>query len=135
MMTTAVIHYTGNLHTDMTHLQSDTTISTDAPTDNGGQGAAFSPTDLVASALGGCMLTIMGLKAASMGIEFSDVRAEVTKTMSANPRRISAVDIAFYINHDYPEATRKRLEAVAHACPVAQSLHPDIAQNLSFHYA
>ncbi|MBV7435205.1 OsmC family protein [Cardiobacteriaceae bacterium TAE3-ERU3] len=135
MSNTATIQYTGNLHTDATHNQSGTVISTDAPTDNGGKGEAFSPTDLVASALASCALTIMGLKAASLGIEFNDVRAEVQKTMAANPRRISAISIAFHINHDYPQDVRTKLEAAAHACPVAHSLSADLEQTFTFHYA
>lgn len=135
MVSTVTIHYTGNLHTDATHNQSGTTISTDAPTDNGGQGQAFSPTDLVAGALASCALTIMGIKAQSLGIDFHDVRAEVQKTMAANPRRIDAVSIDFHINHDYPQDIRSKLEAAAHACPVAKSLSADLTQTFTFHYA
>lgn len=135
MSSTATIQYTGNLHTDATHNQSGTVISTDAPIDNGGKGEAFSPTDLVASALASCALTIMGKKATSMGIAYDDIRAEVQKTMSADPRRISGIRIDFYFGHSYDEKTRKILEATAHACPVAKSLSADLEQIFTFHYA
>ena len=135
MASTVSIRYSGDLHTDAIHNQSGAEISTDAPTDYGGKGEGFSPTDLATSSLASCALTIMGLKAASLGIEFNDVRAEVQKTMATNPRRISAISIDFHINHDYPQDVRTKLEAAAHACPIAHSLSADLEQTFTFHYA
>lgn len=131
-MTTATITYMGNLRTQATHLQSKQQIITDAPTDNHGKGEAFSPTDLVASALGSCMMTIMGIKANDMEIDLTGMTAEVTKIMSASPRRIAEiiVEIKFPITLD--AKTQRILEAAAHTCPVAHSLHSETKQTITF---
>lgn len=130
----ATVRYTGNLHNDLTHLQSGSVISTDAPTDNNGRGEAFSPTDLLASSLAACALTIMGMKAADLGADLAGARAEVAKEMAANPRRVAKVAVDFYLGKDLDERSRKLLEAAARACPVAQSLSADLVQELRFHY-
>ena len=93
---TSKIEYEGSLRTVATHLQSGTTIETDAPVDNQGKGERFSPTDLVATALGSCMLTIMGIKARDMDIDLTGVKLEVLKHMKADPRRIGGIDISFH---------------------------------------
>jgi uncharacterized OsmC-like protein len=134
-MTTAKVTYQGDLRTQSIHLQSNNQIITDAPTDNHGKGEAFSPTDLLASSLGSCMLTIMGIKAASMDLDISGTTAEVTKVMAAEPRRVSEVQIEIQFQQAFDERTQKVLEQAALNCPVAKSVHPDIQQVVNFHYA
>lgn len=134
-MTTSTITYVGDLRTTATHLQSNSTIITDAPTDNHGKGEAFSPTDLVATALGSCMMTIMGIKAAEMQIDLNGMQAEVKKIMSADPRRIAEIVITITLPRTLSEREQAILEAAAHTCPVAQSLHPDTKQTVTFYYS
>lgn len=131
---TATVTYVGDLRTEGKHLQSGAQIVTDAPTDNHGKGEAFSPTDLVATALGSCMLTIMGIKADDMGVNLKGATAKVVKIMSANPRRIAEVVVTISLPADLDDKTRKILQAAAHTCPVAQSLHPETRQTVSFEY-
>lgn len=133
-MTTATVTYQGNLRTQAIHLQSNTTIITDAPTDNHGKGEAFSPTDLVASSLASCMLTIMGIKAADLGVDLTGTTAQVTKTMQANPRAISQLDIGMTFANKFDDRTQTILKHAALTCPVAKSLHPDIVQNVTFNW-
>lgn len=113
----ATVSYTGQLHNDLTHLQSGNIISTDAPTDNNSKGEAFSPTDLLASSLAACALTIMGMKADDLGIDLKGTRAEVNKEMAANPRRVAKVRVDFYLSAHLDERSRTLLEAAAHTCP------------------
>ena len=134
-MTTSTVEYQGNLRTQALHLQSNNQIITDAPTDNHGKGEAFSPTDLLATSLASCMLTIIGIKAKSMEIDVVGTKAEVTKTMVAEPRRVSEVKVNIQFAKDFDERTRKVLEAAALTCPVAKSIHPDIKQDVSFSYS
>lgn len=134
-MTTSTVEYQGNLRTQALHLQSNNQIITDAPTDNHGKGEAFSPTDLLATSLASCMLTIIGIKAESMEIDVVGTKAEVTKTMAAEPRRVSEVKVNIQFAKDFDERTRKVLEAAALTCPVAKSIHPDIEQDVSFSYS
>ncbi|PID64270.1 MAG: osmotically inducible protein OsmC [Gammaproteobacteria bacterium] len=129
---TSTVTYAGNLRTEATHLQSGQAIITDAPVDNHGKGEAFSPTDLVATALASCMMTIMGIE--SMDVDIANSRVEVTKVMSASPRRIAEIIMTFHLPAGLDDASRKRLEAAAHTCPVAQSLHPETQQTVMFRY-
>ncbi len=131
---TANVTYVGDLRTQGTHLQSAATILTDAPVDNHGKGEAFSPTDLVATALASCMLTIMGIKAEDLGVDISNSTAEVVKVMSANPRRIAEIHLLIHLPAGLDTRSRKVLEAAAHTCPVAQSLHPETQQHVEFTY-
>lgn len=131
-MTTSKVTYQGDLRTTATHLQSNNEIITDAPTDNQGKGEAFSPTDLLATSLASCMLTIIGIKAADMGIDITGTTAEVTKIMAANPRRVSEVHIIVTFNQTLDDKTLKIFYNTALTCPVANSLHPDITQNIVF---
>lgn len=131
---TSTITYVGSLRTEGTHVQSGSQIITDAPTDNHGKGEAFSPTDLVATALASCMGTIMGIKADDMGVDLAGSTAEVTKVMSANPRRIAEIVVNFRLPASLDDKTRQILEAAAHTCPVAHSLHPETVQTVSFNY-
>lgn len=130
----STIRYTGNLHTDLTHLQSGNTISTDAPIDNNGKGEAFSPTDLLASSLAACALTIMGMKANDMGVDLVGTRVEVAKEMATNPRRVAKIVVDFYLNQQLDQRSRILLEAAAHTCPVKYSLSADLIQEFHFHY-
>jgi uncharacterized OsmC-like protein len=115
----------------MTHLQSGTKVLTDAPVDNQGRGEVFSPTDLVATALGSCMLTIMGIAAREHGFMIDGTQAEVTKIMAANPRRISEVHIRLlFPEHHYTDKQKKILTKISQSCPVALSLHPDLKQKI-----
>ncbi|MBY0478457.1 MAG: OsmC family protein [Chitinophagaceae bacterium] len=135
-MTSSII-YKGELRTEATHLQSSTVIETDAPTDNQGKAERFSPTDLVATALGSCMLTIMGIKARDMQIELGAVTIDIKKHMKSDPRRIGGVDVSFQFpaHLQLDEKQKTILQNAALACPVAKSLHPDIEQNVVFNWS
>jgi uncharacterized OsmC-like protein len=127
--------YKGDLRTQATHLASGETIITDAPTDNNGKGEAFSPTDLTATSLANCMMTIMGIAANARNIKIEQMDAEVTKIMAANPRRITEIVITLNvkINED-KESYRKLLTEAGINCPVAKSLHPEIKQSITINY-
>ena len=133
-MATIKTIYLGDLRTEAAHLQSGTKIITDAPTDNHGLGEYFSPTDLVATALGSCMLTIMGITASTKGFDIKGASLEVTKVMSAEPRRIGEIIIDVYFPSEHTPKERAILENSAHHCPVAHSLHPECKQTLRFFY-
>jgi len=133
-MATSKVVYLGDLRTSSVHLQSGTEIITDAPTDNNGKGEAFSPTDMVANSLATCMLTVMGIKARDLGVDFSGSTAEVTKIMAAEPRRISEIHITFHMNLDADEKTKTILERTGMTCPVHYSLHPDIKKEITFNW-
>jgi uncharacterized OsmC-like protein len=130
-MATSTVKYLGQIHTEAIHLQSGKVIETDGPTDNFGKGEAFSPTDLAATSLASCMLSIMGIKSISMGKEISGAGAEVTKIMGTEPRRIIEIRVQLTIpDIGYTAKEKDILTAAAINCPVAKSLHPDIRQNL-----
>jgi len=132
-MVTAIVKYEGELRTSMTHLFSSSTVGTDAPLDNRGLAQLFSPTDLVAAALGSCMLTIMGIKARDMNLAIEGTTADVTKVMASDPRRISTIKVTIkFPEGNFSESEKKILQNAAMACPVAKSLHPDIHQDVSF---
>jgi putative redox protein len=127
--------YSGNLHCTATHGPSGSAIATDAPKDNQGQGAAFSPTDLVGAALGSCVLTIMGIYARRHNLDLAGTAAHVTKEMTASGvRRVAKVTVAVKLPRNVPPEHRAALENAARACPVAQSLHPDVQQAVEFVY-
>jgi uncharacterized OsmC-like protein len=132
-MATFETKYLGNLRTEITHLQSGNTLTTDAPTDNHGKGEFFSPTDLLASALGSCMLTIMGIAAQTHGFNIDGASMSTTKVMSANPRRVGELIVEITFPHNkYSEKELRILKTCAKECPVANSLHPDLKQTISF---
>lgn len=133
---TSQIIYKGSLRTEATHLQSGTTLETDAPTDNHGKGERFSPTDLMATSLGLCMITVMGIKARDMSIDLTDTRIDITKVMAANPRRVSEIKVSLHFPDTLKldEKERVILERTGRNCPVALSIHPDIKQDISFHW-
>lgn len=134
-MSTSKVNYQGSLRTSAVHLQSSNEIITDAPTDNQGKGEAFSPTDLLATSLASCMLTIIGIKAADMGIDITGTTAEVTKIMESDPRRVSEIHVAMHFLQKLDDKTQKLFYNIALTCPVARSLHPDVVQNVTFSYA
>ena len=126
---TSKITYQSDLRTTAIHLRSGNEILTDAPVDNRGKGEAFSPTDLLATSLGSCILTIMGIKAADKEIEMTGATAEINKIMGNNPRRIVRLEITIQMpENNYTDKEKKLLEAAAHGCPVGKSLHPDLEE-------
>ena len=130
-MTTSKVTYQGDLRTSAIHLQSSNQLITDAPIDNQGKGEAFSPTDLLATSLASCMLTIIGIKARDMEIDIAGTTSEVTKIMAADPRRVSEVHIAITFNQALDDKTQKIFYNTALTCPVAKSIHPDIIQRVT----
>ena len=132
---TAKITYEGNLRTRMTHLYSGTEVLTDAPLDNQGLAQAFSPTDIVATALGSCILTIMGIKARDMNLDLTGTEVAVTKLMANDPRRISEIQLRLkFPKNNFTEKDKTILENAARHCPVAKSLHPEIVQTITFEW-
>tara|TARA_B100001996_G_C18211753_1_gene420195 strand:+ start:46 stop:447 length:402 start_codon:yes stop_codon:yes gene_type:complete len=130
----AKVLYSGNLRTEATHLASNQKIITDAPIDNHGKGEAFSPTDLVATSLASCMMTIMGIIADRNQINIDGTIAEVKKNMGENPRRISEIRIEFNFFNSISLEDRKKLERVAKSCPVSNSLSKNLSEILNFIY-
>jgi uncharacterized OsmC-like protein len=131
---TAKVIYEGNLRTTATHIHSGSTIETDAPLDNGGNGERFSPTDLVATALASCMCTVMGISARKRGVELGRIECEVEKIMAASPRRISEIKLNIVVKGPgvFSDHERSILERAALTCPVYESLHPDCAKTVLF---
>jgi putative redox protein len=130
------IVYEGQLHCALTHEPSGSLISTDAPKDNMGRGEAFSPTDLVAAALGSCMLTVMGIAAVKHSIDLKGTRVDVSKEMITNPvRRIGSISVTLHMPASIPQDKRAVLEAAANSCPVHKSLHPDVQTPIQFIYS
>ena len=127
--------YVGELRTKSTHLKSSNVIITDAPKDNNGKGNAFSPTDLVASALCSCMTTVMGICANKNQFDLPNSTAHITKVMSSHPRRISKIIIEInFDKNNLSEQNIEKLIAVAEGCPVAQSLSSDLVQEVKFNF-
>ena len=133
-MTTSTSKYSGELRTHSVHTQSGETYITDAPKDNEGKGEAFSPTDIVATSLANCMMTIMGIVSKRKGLIIEGTEAKIDKFMGTDPRRITEIKIDFYFPVDFSEDERKLLEKSALNCPVAKSLSSDLKQNIEFHY-
>jgi uncharacterized OsmC-like protein len=134
-MATISALYTGSLRTQSVHVKSGNTIITDAPTDNNGKGEAFSPTDLVCSALSSCMITIMGILANREGIELTGLTSEVTKIMADNPRKIKEIQIVFsHPSLNVTDVQREKLKRAALTCPVALSLSDSVEQTVSFNF-
>jgi uncharacterized OsmC-like protein len=126
--------YEGEKHCAVTHEPSSSKIATDAPLDNNGKGETFSPTDLVASALATCTLTVMSIVAERDGVDLRGATAEVEKHMITNPRRIGRLPVTIRMPAGVPLESRKKLEATAHTCPVHKSLHPEIDSPITFLY-
>jgi putative redox protein len=129
------IAYQGKLRCCATHVDSGKIIITDAPKDNMGNGESFSPTDLVATALGTCMLTIMGIAAQRMEIDLVGTTVVVTKEMSATPpRRISRLAVTLNVPLKLSEEQKQKLQNAAMTCPVHKSLHPDVQTPIAFNW-
>lgn len=125
--------YQGDLHCTAVHGPSGTELNTDAPTDNQGRGESFSPTDLVATALGTCMLTVMGIMARTLNIDIAGTTATVEKEMTtAAPRRIASLTVKIQVPRSVSLEDREKLERAAHTCPVHKSLHPDVQAPVEF---
>jgi uncharacterized OsmC-like protein len=134
---TSTIVYKGDLRTELTHLQSGTVIENDAPTDNQGKGERFSPTDMLATSYGSCMITTMAIKAADMQLNFTDTKIEILKIMSSDaPRRVIGIkaDLFFTENFSATDEQKEQLIRIARSCPVEKSLHPDINLDVTFHW-
>jgi putative redox protein len=126
---TSTVVYNGGLRTTGTHLKSGSSFETDAPVDNHGKGDRFSPTDLMATSLATCMLTVMGIKARTMGFDLNDLKVEVLKIMKADPRRVGGIELTFHIPDslkNIDEKTKIILKHTGDTCPVMKSIHPDI---------
>jgi len=126
---TSIVVYEGGLRTTCTHLRSGSDFETDAPVDNNGKGERFSPTDLMATSLATCMITVMGIKARTMGFDLNNVKVEVEKIMKADPRRVGGINLSFHIPEELAGIdvkTRDILKHTGNTCPVQKSIHPDI---------
>ncbi|MBL7926703.1 MAG: OsmC family protein [Bacteroidia bacterium] len=134
-MITSSITYLGDLRTEATHKASGKQIITDAPIDNMGKGQAFSPTDLLATSLGNCMLTLMGIAANARNININQTRVDVTKIMAIEPRKVAEVKVEiFFAGDKLSETMQQILKRAALSCPVALSLHPDLKQTIAFNF-
>ncbi|MFY0481034.1 OsmC family protein [Flavobacterium sp. PLA-1-15] len=131
---TSKVTYLGELRTSSVHLQSGTEILSDAPTDNHGRGEAFSPTDLLANALGSCMVSIMAIKSKDLNVDLEGSTVEVTKIMQAEPRKIAKIIIVMNMSVAVDEKTKTILERSAMHCPVLLSLNPDIEKDVTFNW-
>ena len=126
---TSTVVYKGELRTTCTHLRSGNSFETDAPVDNNGRGERFSPTDLMSTSLATCMITVMGIKARTMGFDLTGITIDVLKIMKADPRRVGGIELAFHIPDslkDIDEKTKAILKNTGTTCPVQLSIHPDI---------
>ncbi len=125
--------YLGELRTQTTHSENLSKLLTDAPKDNHGQGEAFSPTDLIAVASASCALTLMGIEANRLGIDIKELRVVSSKKMASKPlRRIASLTLTFTSTNAFDETIREKLEKAARTCPVHESLHPEIEQEMIF---
>lgn len=132
---TATVLYEGDLRTTCTHLRSGNAFETDAPVDNNGKGERFSPTDLMATSLATCMVTVMGIKARTMGFDLNGVKVAVEKIMKAEPRRVGGINLFFHIPDELKNIDAKTKQIMKHTgntCPVQQSIHPDIDVNVDW---
>jgi putative redox protein len=131
-METAKTKYVSDLRTEITHLRSGSIITTDAPVDNKGKGENFSPTDLVASALGSCIFTIMGIAAREHSFSIDGSTCTITKIMNDNPRKIAEIKIEFdFTGVEYSDKQKKILDHCVKTCPVALSLNESVFQNVT----
>lgn len=135
-MVSIELEYQGDLHCKAVHGPSGTVLTTDAPKDNQGRGESFSPTDLVATALGSCILTVMGIMARTLDIEIAGTTATVEKEMANAPvRMIHSLRVKIHVPHYVSPENRVKLERAAHTCPVHRSLHPDVQKPIEFVWA
>jgi putative redox protein len=132
---TSTVDYNGGLRTTCTHLRSNSQFETDAPVDNNGKGERFSPTDLMATSLATCMITVMGIRARSLGFDLDGTKIEVEKIMKADPRRVSGINLFFHFPENLQQiepAVKDVLIQVGVSCPVQFSIHPDIEVNIDW---
>ncbi|HUR10944.1 MAG TPA: OsmC family protein [Flavitalea sp.] len=131
---TATVVYEGNLRTVCTHEKSGTLIQSDAPVDNQGKGERFSPSDLLVTSLGSCMMTIMGIKARDMNIDLTGTKIDIEKIMKQEPRRVGGINLTFHFppSLSLEDKAQSMLERAAHTCPVIYSIHPDIDVKVDF---
>jgi uncharacterized OsmC-like protein len=132
---TSTVVYEGELRTTCKHLLSSNSIETDAPRDNHGKGERFSPTDLLATSLGSCMITVMGIKAGNMNIDLKGVEIEVEKIMKQEPRRVGGINITFHIPDqlkNLDDKSKQIMKHTANTCPVQNSIHPYIEVNVDW---
>jgi putative redox protein len=132
---TSTVEYNGGLRTTCTHLKSGSNFETDAPTDNNGKGERFSPTDLMATSLATCMITVMGIKARTMGFDLDGTKIEVLKIMKAEPRRVGGIELTFHLPaqlEKIDEKTKTILKNTGITCPVQLSIHPDIEVKINW---
>jgi putative redox protein len=135
-MATAKTIYKGDLRTEITHIRSGSIIVTDAPPDNKGKGEYFSPTDMVASALGSCIFTIMGIAAREHGFSIDGATCTITKIMTEKPRKIGEIKIEMdFTGHEYSDKQKKILEYCVKTCPVSLSLHESVIQNVTLNFS
>ena len=135
LMATVKTTYLGDLRTESVHVESGSIIQTDAPKDNQGKGEAFSPTDLVATALGCCILSIAGMAARTHGFNIEGATIETDKIMGTNPRRIVELVTTITLPHNsYSAKEKKIIELTARECPVYNSVHPDMKKTITFIY-
>lgn len=134
-METIKIHYPGNLRTQATHVASGVEIITDAPLDNHGKGESFSPTDLLCSSLGSCMLTLMAIAANTHSIDLVGTDVSITKIMASNPRKVGEIKLTIYFpKNNYSDKEKRILELAALTCPVYLSLHDSVIKTVEFKY-
>ncbi|HBG70306.1 MAG: osmotically inducible protein OsmC [Bacteroidetes bacterium GWF2_43_63] len=132
---TSKVQYVGELRTVCEHSASSSQIETDAPVDNHGKGEKFSPTDLLATSLASCMLTVMGLAGQTIGFSIDGATASVEKFMGTDPRRIVKIRIIIdFPGIEYSEKEKQIIRHAARMCPVGQSLHHDIEQEIIFNF-
>jgi uncharacterized OsmC-like protein len=132
---TSTVVYNGELRTTCTHLKSGNSFETDAPVDNHGKGERFSPTDLMATSLGTCMITVMGIKAKTMRFDLNGIEIEVEKVMKPEPRRVGGINLFFHIPEhlrQIDENAKSILRRTGETCPVMLSIHPDIQVNIDW---
>jgi uncharacterized OsmC-like protein len=132
---TSTVVYNGDLRTTCTHLRSGNNFETDAPVDNNGKGERFSPTDLMATSLGTCMITVMGIKARAMDFDLTGIEIEVEKIMKAEPRRVGGINLSFHIPDNLKnidEQTKALLKRIGINCPVMKSINPNIEVNINW---
>ncbi len=135
MSVTIKTKYLGGLSTESVHVKSGSLLVTDAPVDNKGKGEAFSPTDLLATSLATCMMTVMGIQANQQGLNIDGVECDVTKIMAVNPRRVCEIIVEFnFAPNNFDENQKEILRDAAYSCPVAFSLHPDLKKSVTFNF-
>ncbi len=134
-MATVTLTYQGDLRVECVHVESGTTLTTDAPKDNNGQGRAFSPTDLCVASTAACATSIMAMYGNTQGLDLKGMTAEVTKVMASNPRRIARLEITWKMPAlPYTDDQKSALEHAVNTCPVFASLHPDMEKLVAFHW-